>query len=109
MAEERHHAQCHVGLPHPDFVCEIGDAVLPQDVVERDRPFELLVGSSALSHPAAEVQEARGDFGVDHASSSATDFARLRNHRSNQSRNPAMSPVCPASIRARIAEVCSRS
>ena len=56
VPEQCHRTQRHVGLAHPDFVGEIGDVVLLQDVVDRDGSLELLIGATALADAGAEVE-----------------------------------------------------
>ena len=51
-------AQRDIGLAHPDFIGQIGDALRLEDVVDRDRALELLVGASvAPSDARREIEQ----------------------------------------------------
>jgi hypothetical protein len=69
VPKERKRAKRHVGLAHPNFVSEIGNPVLEEDVVNCNRALELLVGPVSLADSCAKVQKPFSNLEVDHASS----------------------------------------
>src|SRR5262249_37591819 len=96
VTEQGDGAECDVGLPHPNFVREIGDASLFQDVVKGDGAFELLLCALAWADPGAEVQELPGGWDVDHQASPFTGAARCRKRRSNHTRKSGIPASCPS-------------
>src|SRR5690606_13765068 len=88
-----------VGLAHAHFVGQVGDPMLPEDVVDRDSATELLLSALPSTDPLSQVEQAACGFEIDHDASSVLNAtARSRNQRSNQSRNPGISG--PLSARA---------
>lgn len=102
VAEQGKRPERDVGLTHADLVRQVSDAALGQDVMNRYRPFELLLRALPLADARAEVEEPGGCHHVDHGRASG-GTARRRNQRSNQARKSVISPCCRSTSLRRMA------
>jgi len=103
VAEQGKGAEGDIGLAHPDFIGEICDTVLPEDVVNRNCTGKLFPGSGTMADAGPEVQKLFRRVYIDHDGSPLSmPDARRRNHLSNHSRKAGISPGLRATICSRI-------